>query len=496
MKKLALYAMMFLGACLTACDEDFNKDVAAPQANEQEAVQSMDGFSVKKSDSFSTIVLDQAMLDANTPINVFTISAVPVLPEGATVSLSLEAAKTSLAPQTRAEDKIIALESHTEGDAVTIMPVALNEVVKELYGKAPREREIYIRAYVYIHNGTSTTMVPTPMQFGPVKVTPVAPIIESAYYVYGAPTAWSKTDVLKFSHSGKDVYEDPIFTIMFPAVMDKGDVTDCWFKIASQSSVDAEVAGKGFESVGILGCAVNGDESLEGSLVSVDPQAAKIAKGDYKYIRITLNMMESTYKIETLNISPFLWVPGAHNNWGDAFKQPGGLYSSKMDMKYAGFIYLDGEFKLTAQADWSPIEYNGNNLTKKSENILAGGGSNMQISEAGFYKLAIDINENSIVATKTEWGIIGEAIGGWGDADDVMMTYDKATNCWSVTTQLSAGAFKFRANHTWAVNVGGSLSKLIDNDSNNLVVAETGNYNVKLYLTNDNASYCTLTKVP
>lgn len=59
---------------------------------------------------------------------------------------------------------------------------------------------------------------------------------------------------------------------------------------------------------GALGVATNGDDSESGLLVTENPQAGKIpAKG---WVKITLNMLEYTYKIEALgNISPFLYVP-------------------------------------------------------------------------------------------------------------------------------------------------------------------------------------------
>lgn len=501
MKKLALYMMMFLGACLTACDEDFNKDVAAPQSYEQEAVQAVDGFTVGKSADFSTIVLDDAALEADAPITVFNITGMPALPEGATVSLRLEATKTPVLPVSRASgssDETVDLPSVTTDNVVTVTPGDLNEVVKELYGKAPQAREFYVLAYIYIHNGTSSSMVSTPMQFGPVTVTPVGPVIETAYYLYGAPTGWEKDNVLKFTHSGKDVYEDAIFTIMVPAVKDKdGNVDDCWFKIASQSSVDAQEAGQGLESVGILGVAVNGDESLEGTLVSVNPQALKIAKGDYKYIRITLDMMEGKYKLETLDASPYLWVPGDQQNWNP--EKASQLSSPNMDMKYSGCVYLNGGFKFTAQPSWKGdnpkfSEYGFGDFTTHSDNITDGSDNNLKVDE-GFYYVEVNLTDKEVKATLTDWGIVGDATaGGW--SVDTPLAYNKAENTWTVTTVLKAGGMKFRANGAWAINYGGSLDKLVFNSPDNINITASGTYNIVLHLGNSTDSYCELTLVP
>lgn len=53
----------------------------------------------------------------------------------------------------------------------------------------------------------------------------------------------------------------------------------------------------------------------------------------------------------------------------------------------------------------------------------------------GFYYVKSNMGTKAIEAAKTEWSIIGAAVGGWDPANDVVMSYDKTTNCWSVTTQ-------------------------------------------------------------
>ncbi|MFV0544602.1 MAG: DUF5115 domain-containing protein [Bacteroides sp.] len=483
MKKTLLYTMMFLSACLTACNEDFNKDVADPQSYPQEDEQTVDGFTVQKSDKFSTLVLTEDILTANAPIEAFSITAKPTLAEGATTSLRLVAAKTSEFTETKE------LSSKLIEGVTTINPNDLNELVKGFYGKAPNARELYVRAFIYINDGTASSMVPTPVTFGPITVTPVGPVIESAYYLYGAPTGWDKDNVLKFSQSGKDVYEDPIFTIMFPAVKDSetGEVADCWFKIASQSSVDAQKAGGDLESVGILGSATNGDDALEGSLVSEGAQAMKIAKGDYQYIRITLNMMEYTYKIETLNVSPYLWVPGNHQGWNPATALQ--LYTSEMDMIYTGFMYLDGGFKLTGQNSWTGDIYGYSEFTTVS-NIVSNDGGNLKV-DPGFYYLKANLTTKSFEATKTTWGLIGDATpGGW--STDTPMAYNNADNTWRVTTTLVDGSFKFRANSAWDINVGGTPAKLLPSGDNISVTA--GTYEIILHLGNDSNSSCEIIK--
>jgi len=81
---------------------------------------------------------------------------------------------------------------------------------------------------------------------------------------------------------------------------------------------------------------------------------------------------------------------------------------------------------------------------------------------------------------KTDWGLIGDAtVGGWDNSTP--MTYDPDTGLWSVTTTLNAGQFKFRANNSWDINLGGDMNNLAYN-GDNIVVPEAGTYLITLDL--------------
>jgi PKD repeat protein len=73
------------------------------------------------------------------------------------------------------------------------------------------------------------------------------------------------------------------------------------------------------------------------------------------------------------------------------------------------------------------------------------------------------------------------------------MTYNVASNTWTVTTDLTAGTFKFRANDGWDINLGGDINNLTFGGDN--INAEAGNYTITLTLTNANGGYrCTIVK--
>ncbi|MBE0678766.1 MAG: SusF/SusE family outer membrane protein, partial [Bacteroidales bacterium] len=87
------------------------------------------------------------------------------------------------------------------------------------------------------------------------------------------------------------------------------------------------------------------------------------------------------------------------------------------------------------------------------------------------------------------WGVIGDATpGGW--SDDTNMTWDAVNGRFTVTLNLTAASFKFRANDDWGYNLGGSMTGLTDG-GDNISVAEAGNYTITL---NPWTKVATLTK--
>jgi hypothetical protein len=320
-----------------------------------------------------------------------------------------------------------------------------------------------------------------------ILATPAAPQISKNYYLIGAPSAWDPTCVtMPFNHSDKDVYEDPIFTIVFPIA--DGET---WFAVTDDITVEKNDWSQ------VFGCAEgNGNNGEEGNIkrraeLTDDGSFKVVVDGDAKFIKMTLNMMEYTYKIEKLNFAEFIYVPGNHQGWAPD-KAPA-LQSPNFDGVYVGYSYLNGNFKFTKERNWN-AEYNFNDFATKDAIFFNNDGSNINISEEGFYQIKADVASSNLSAVKTTWGIIGPAqAGGWDSDTD--MTWNAADESWTATIELAADEFKFRANDAWAINVGGSLDNLTQ-DGGNIKVAEAGTYEVKLFLTRSASDkmYCTLTK--
>lgn len=205
----------------------------------------------------------------------------------------------------------------------------------------------------------------------------------------------------------------------------------------------------------------------------------------------------------TLDIKPFkptvvipdfpsLWVPGDYQGWDPATAPT--IASVNDDGLYEGYVYFpEGgtlQYKYTAQPAWEPMAYGDGGAGQLIEANYSG--ANFTVPSAGYYELSANLNTMRWTATRTNWGVIGDATpGGW--STDTPMNYDVVNQVWTVTLDMTAaGSFKFRANNTWAINFGidsdGKI-RYADNplypynpNLSNLTVPSDGNYTITLDL--------------
>ncbi len=195
-----------------------------------------------------------------------------------------------------------------------------------------------------------------------------------------------------------------------------------------------------------------------------------------------------------VDFGEFIYIPGNHQGW-DISAAPA-LRSPNFDGVYTGFSYLDGDFKFTkSRGSWDDGEYNFNDFSTFTPEVSQGDGTNMNVSAPAFYYIVADVATSSLsVTATTTWGIVGDATPNGWDAD-TPLTYNQADATWTVTTNLTVGKFKFRANGGWDINLGGSEDNLTQ-DGADIAVSEAGNYTITVYMNrtaNDNI-YCTLSK--
>lgn len=461
MKKNILYALA-LATTMVACTDDYT-DWAAPQENGPEEAKSV-----------SVSVSPASAIDfaTSTAENVAIFSASVTAEEGATATY-----KVTLSPEDNSASTVLASANGS------VPAEELKNAVVSFYGKAPTPRVLnaVVDAYVDVKGQTVKVTAPAVK----VNVTLDAPQISEKYYIIGEPSEWNPTcTTMAFNHSGANVYDDPIFTILIPAVDNDGDGA-MWFAVTDDITVEKN------DWSYVFGCAEgNGNNGEEGSIARrsdlTDDGSFKIdIDGSAKYIKMTLNMMDYAYKLEKINFEEYIYVPGNHQGWN-----PGAaprLHSANFDGKYVGYSCLDGGFKFTSAPDWNHTNYGDG-----GEGMLSDTGGDLS-GDKGFYLLEVDLTTLAWKATPTTWGIIGDATAdGWNSDQD--MTWNEEKHCWCATITLTDGTIKFRANDGWDINFGGNPANLNAGGDNIPVTA--GTYDIDLYLerTTTENIYCTLTK--
>ncbi len=327
------------------------------------------------------------------------------------------------------------------------------------------------------------------------KIEPVN--ISDAYYLIGGPGEWNAESAMtmKFSHSAKDVFEDPVFTYTF-----EGNGGDMWFAFGDKDAIDAVAGGTWNKLFGTKGESTD----LSGSFdrrYNLDGDHSFCVDGKAKFYRFQINLADMTYTITPLNFQEYIYEAGVNNDWG-AVAQP--LYCPDGNGTYTGFFYAQdadwsggkGAFKFTgAFNDWSQGNYGTGTINADglSGTLIDDGGSGNVLADPGFYQAEVNLANMTYKLTPIKTiGIVGPAqTGGW--SDDTDMTYKKETRAWEATLELAADELKFRANDGWDINWGGSVDNLTAGGAN-LKIAEAGTYFVQLFATCETKSYCKITK--
>lgn len=167
--------------------------------------------------------------------------------------------------------------------------------------------------------------------------------------------------------------------------------------------------------------------------------------------------------------------------WGIIGDATAGGWGAQTDMAYdasSGTFRLVAHltkgkaFKFRGTSDWG-INYG----STAANATLDKDGANIAVTTESDYAISLDLSHpNAYTYVANRWGVIGDATpGGW--SDDTNLTWDAAKQVFTVTLDLTAKSFKFRANDGWTVNLGGSLDALTQ-DGANITVATAGNYTI------------------
>lgn len=474
MKKLSLYISIALaGLFMGSCSEDF-KDWADPQTNPQEDAITIPGFTATAAQAidFASVTTDS--------VNTFSLSSA-ALPEGFT----LANARLELTPQGVENATKTTVNTDLNGKGAV---ADLASVVESAYGKRPTARTFDAQVYVNaIKDGQAVLIDAGKID---LVMTPKAPFIDSNYYIVGDMTDWKLDTKLKFAHSDADVYEDPVFTIMFTTTKDN----QCW-KIIPQGNVDAgniwevENAPKG-----VVGVETDGDESMSGKLLTTNSKgnkagAGKLAKaGIYQ---MTINMMDYTYSIK--QIAPEYYLVGALQSWSDQNMSCLMTAETAMVQNFTTKWTGDANLKIWLGSDFGKWDNafgsaSGDGASAAEGKLKANGGAIVCPEKDAYYTFTADFSTMTYKWTKlanqnpTEFkyvSLIG--VGGkWNEGDDIDLKQVAPHNWYLAKQEIPAGGLKIRADHKWRDDGNWGFAEGQNYESKGTLITSGGSSNISV----------------
>ena len=367
--------------------------------------------------------------------------------------------------------KPVKIENYDIAADGTMLASDLQNFIIDYWGHSPVERDVEATISMWLGNGATTVKTATSAPFT-IRAIPQAPNIETAYYLTGSINGWDNTDTTyKLTNDGSDPYDNPVFKLRIPASEDGSNIE---FKMTPESGIGGDWSG-------CLAAAEDGKFNYDnegGNLViTADPDAL--------FYDLTFDMLDQTWTATPVGFNEFIYEIGNESSWSE----PHPLYGNGLG-QYAAIIYLDGEFKFKPNkdnwdGDWEKVSGDATGGT-----LTADGGSNVDGVAPGYYYVQVDLKEMTYKITAVNSiSIIGSVRGAWDT--DVDMTYNDMLKCWEARETLNAGEFKFRLNHDWGINWGGTLDELTQ-DGANLQLAADGPYIIRLYLNGEGPARCTV----
>lgn len=256
--------------------------------------------------------------------------------------------------------------------------------------------------------------------------------------------------------------------------------------VAVQYEVELDKAGNEFANPRSLGSVIGANqisvsvETLNAAVMGAGGEA--FAEGNFEVrVKASLNdSFEPMYSnIATISITPYvaidpvLFLVGAPqgyyglNQWDNTTAIPMryiGNGTTKVFEAYVKVATGEGFKFIGEQGTWENGNFGTIGGTQDGNLQNDGGSGDIKVAETdgdGLYYVQVDIDNLTYKAIKMNWGIIGSATANGWDGETAM-TYDFATNQYSITATLAAGEMKFRSsnasqyiyNDDWKFNVG------------------------------------------
>ena len=511
--------MALLSMGLVACNQDFDTEFV-PQTNLPESLLQMSDVSVAAQVpgtlNLADYINEETGTVKNIPIGTVTVN------EGAMPANTILKAEVEFSKDADFANSIILDANSLDGsNEISVNPSLLQDAYFNEITRNPATAEVFVRTILYtVTGGTAEAIIGKPgenffaertVQFTPLFKVQISP----AYYVIGAAGGWSAdgAHTQKFNHSDADVYEDPIFTIIVDA---GGD--DCWFAIGDDTAIDAVAAGDWTQLFGTKGAS----EDLTGTM-----DRRYNLGGDHSFhvtgakkIRITLDMLEYSYKIEPVNIAENYYLIGGPGSWSsdksqkfshssaDVFTDPVFTYVFEGNGGTGDIWFAFGDdeaMDAVGEGTWNKLFGTTGASTDLSGSFdrrynLDGDHSFCVDGKAKFYRFQINMSDMTYTITplnfqeyiyeagvNNDWGAVEQPLY-CADGNGTYVGFFYAQDAdWSG----GKGAFKFTgAFNDWSqgnygtgtINDDGLSGTLIDDGGSGNVLAEPGFYRAEVNL--------------
>lgn len=474
MKRINICLTALLSLMLVSCNEDFIAEYL-PQTSEQESVLMPSDVTVKE--LTSEINIDD-LVDSNQRDSIMIpMGIASVAKDAMPANTILKGTVQFSATEDFANPITISAESMAENDTVFISPAALQQAYYENITHSPKTKTVYTRTYLEtVTNGSSVAIVGDPTYFNTRAIT-LTPhdthiVLEKEYYYLGSQAS---DQTYKFTNSGADPYDDPVFSCVVPAV---GDGGWHWFKIAPASAYNADGTMDWGKETTCICPMTSDDTALEGKCTNGKLSWHLLENENIAKFKITVNVMDMTYTITAIPPVPEYYMVGRQNAWG--LNTGSAFYPvSKSTATYTS--YFTGAWDCRISNLEQINTGNWNNFGAAEENgscteLVENTGKCIMSPEAGYYTLTVDfdamkyswekvnVTESysaiSLIGVDNDWNTDHDftQVEGSGDLQG------NATHNWvlkGMTISSDCGV-KVRANHDWAISWGMTPTKAGD----------------------------------
>jgi len=501
--------MALLSTGLVACNQDFDT-VFSPQTNPQESLLQQSDVSATASSAAAISIADfiNEETGLSTAIPIGTVS----VKEGAMPANTILKAVVEFSKTADFQSSILLDANSLDGsNEITVQPNQLQDSYYNDITRNPATTDLYIRTVIYtVTGGTAEAIVGKPnenfycerkVSFTPLNKVQISP----AYYIVGGPNDWAASAAekpIKFNHSDADVYEDPIFSVVFDAAAEG----DTWFAIGDDAACEAIGNGDWTKLLGIVG---GESQSTEGRLdfrYNMGADNSFCVPAGAKKIKVTLNMLDYTFKVEPVSIADAYYLIGGPGEWSaesamtmvfthssaDVFEDPVFTYVFEGNGGDMWFAFGDKDaIDGVAGGDWTKL-YGTNGDSKDLSGTfdrrynLGGDNSFCVDGTAKFYRFQINMAEMTYSITALNFAeYIWQAGNGNGWGSPAAPLYGPAGDGQYTGYMYLDGEFKFRSGEDnwdapdWGIGAGGEGT--LAEQAGNLSAA-AGYYMVKVDL--------------